>query len=262
MNFVRIDRKDRTAIVRFGPGDGRNLLNAALMAELAEAARRLDADDGVTAVVLAGDGGAFSYGYDLAEAQAHPPAEEGLAAARRRARAGRDMCLAWARMEALTVAAIERWAVGGGAALAAACDLRVMGSDATYWVPEIARGLNMSWGSVPRIAALTGPARAKRIVVLGEKVPAATAEAWGLADAVSAPGGALDAALELAERAAALPPVQTRMAKMQVEQAVHPLAEALSFMDADQFALARTSEDHAEAVAAFLEKRPPRYTGR
>ena len=158
--------------------------------------------------------------------------------------------------------AIEGNCVGGGAALAVAGDLRIVGKDAVFYVPEIERGLNMSWQSVPRFVRLVGPAKAKRIIVMAEKIDTQTALNWGLADEVTETGNALPKALELAERVAALPPVQVRMCKQAISVAANALNHAVSFMDIDQFALAQSSEDCREGIESFLEKRPPIYKGR
>ena len=162
----------------------------------------------------------------------------------------------------MTFCAIEGWCVGGGGALAVATDIRIMGESARLYVPEIERGMNMSWQSVPRFVNLVGPARAKRIVVMAEKIDAARALDWGFADEVVADGRTFDKAMEMAERVATLPPVQVRMCKQDVNAAAHALNHAVSHMDFDQFMLAQSSEDYAEGVQSFLEKRPPRYTGR
>ena len=132
-------------------------------------------------------------------------------------------------------------------------------SDAHFRLPEVPLGMNMSWRSVPRLVALIGPSRAKELVVLGRKVEAEEALRWGLVDRVTEPGGARRAAQDLAEQYAKLPPVAARMAKEAIEASAHALAHATSHMDRDQFMLARASEDHAEALAAFLEKRDPKF---
>ena len=134
------------------------------------------------------------------------------------------MCEAWEKVDAITIMAIEGWCVGGGAALAVACDLRVMAKSATVYVPEVARGMNMSWGSIPRMTALVGPARAKRLAALCEKVDAATALSWGLADAVAEDGQALAKAMEFAKAAAALPPSALKMVKHDVNAAALALS--------------------------------------
>jgi enoyl-CoA hydratase len=162
----------------------------------------------------------------------------------------------------MTFCAIEGWCVGGGVALVAALDLRIAGDGARFYVPEIERGMNMSWQSVPRLVALMGPARTKRLTVMAERIDAARAAAWGLVDEVAPAGTAFDTAMAMAERVAALPSVQVRMCKEGVNLASAALHHAVSAMDRDQYLLAAQSEDYREGVRAFMEKRKPRYTGR
>jgi enoyl-CoA hydratase len=261
MDCVSIERRDRIAIVRLDRGDGRNPLSLDACRQLTRAARSFDDDPQVSAVVLTGTAAVFSLGADLKDAELAASRQAPLAERRLAMQTGGRMCRAWAEIEALTIVAIEGWCVGGGAALAVACDLRVAGEAATFYVPEIERGMNLSWGAVPRIAHLVGPARAKRIAVLAEKLPAARALDWGLIDEVAPSGGALQAALALAERAASLPPVQLRMIKQAVDASVFALDRTASHADFDQFALAAGSGDFAEGTRSFLERRPPRYTG-
>jgi enoyl-CoA hydratase/carnithine racemase len=107
-----------------------------------------------------------------------------------------------------------------------------------------------------------GPAQAKKFVLFGEKLAAQDAAAQGFADEIAADGEALAKARELATRVAKLPPNAVRMTKQSVNAAANALHAATTFMDRDQFLLAASSEDYREAIAAFLEKRPPRFTGR
>ena len=174
---------------------------------------------------------------------------------------GTRMCKAWEDVQALTISAIEGWCVGGGVALTVATDLRVIGNSTGMYVPEIERGVNMSWGSVPRIINLVGPAKAKRIVVLAEKVMADRAIDWGFADEAVEDGTTMDMAMALAERAASLPPVALRMCKQDINAYANALAHVSSHSDYDQFALALGSDDYQEGVQAFLEKRAPDYSG-
>lgn len=259
---VSVEREERVVIVRIDRGDGVNALSDALMCELTDIARSFEDDSETNAVILTGTDQVFSLGYDLRDRSTQELVSSGLAAQRTLQARGARLCQAWEAIEPLTIVAIEGWCVGGGAALAVSCDLRVMASDARLYVPEIERGMNMSWGSIPRFVNLIGPARAKRVVVLAEKIDAATAESWGLADGVTEPGEALAGARVFADRAAQLPPVQLRMCKAGVDVAAKALNQAVSALDRDQFLLAQRSEDCQEGVRSFMEKRPPRYTGR
>ena len=186
----------------------------------------------------------------------------GLAERRHAMRVGPRLCAAWEALDALTIVAIEGYCVGGGVALAVSCDLRVMGEGAVMYVPEVERGMNMSWGSVPRFVNLIGPSRTKSLIALATKVGAAQAVQWGLADEMAPRGEALARALAIAERAASLPPTALRMIKRDVDVAAKALNHAVSFMDADQLALAQSSEDCRESITAFFEKRAPKFTGR
>lgn len=260
--IVTIEKRGRIAIVRFDRGDGRNPLSRAVMRELLAAARSFEDDLETSAIVLTGSERAFTVGYDLKDGETARQPELGLAERRHAVLLGPKMCKAWEDLAPLTICAVEGWCVGGGVALAAACDLRVAGAGATFYVPELERGMNMSWQSVPRMVALMGPARTKQLVVLAQRIAAAKAEAWGFVQEIADDGAALARAVAIAERVAELPPIPVRMAKQGINVAAHALAHATSFMDADQYALCVGSEDYAEGISSFLEKRPPVFRGR
>src|SRR5215208_7770455 len=166
-------------------------------------------------------------------------------------------------MEQITIGAIEGFCVGGGGALAVALDFRVMASDAHMRVPEIGLGMNMSWQSIPRLLHLIGPARTKQAVILADqRIGAAEAYEWGLVEEVAAPGLAFEAAMALAAKVAAQPPLSVAMTKLTVNRLAHALDDLAGHMDVDQFALTSLTEDHKEGVAAFLGKRKPHFRGR
>ncbi len=258
--FLQINRDGRVLTARFERSDSDvNPLSAALISELIELAHLLEDDFELNAVVLTGTQTVFSAGYDLNDGKSR--AELGLAERRVRTKLGPKLCEAWEKIECLTIAAIEGWCIGGGFALAVSTDLRIAGQGAHFYVPEIERGMNMSWGSVPRSVALIGPSKTKRLFVLAEKIDANTALNWGLVDEVVPDGSAYEAALKMAGRAAQMPPVGVRMCIEGINAAAFALAKAVSTMDRDQYLLAQTGDDFQEGVNSFLEKRPPKFTG-
>lgn len=242
--------------------DARNALNTALMEELTAFARAYRTRPDVRAIILRGGDKFFSAGADLqGTALAERSAPPSLIELRQAVLAGPDMCRAWEEIEAVTIVAIEGFCVGGACALAAACDFRIVGEGAMLRLPEVPLGINMSWRSVPRIASLIGPARAKQFVMFGEPTDAETCVAWGLAEELAPKGGAYEAALKWANKVDALPPLPVRMTKEAVNATVAANHYASSFMDRDQFLLTFGTKDFAEGVAAFFEKRKPDFRG-
>jgi enoyl-CoA hydratase len=176
---------------------------------------------------------------------------------------GPRLSRAWQEMEQITIAAIEGFCIGGGVALVVALDFRVMAKDAHIRVPEIGLGMNMSWQSIPRMLHLMGPARTKQAVILADqRITAAEAYEWGLVEEVADSGKAFDAAMTLAAKVAAQPPLSVAMTKLTVNRLAHALDDLASHMDIDQFALTSLTDDHREGVAAFLGRRKPRFKGR
>ena len=259
---VTVEKADRIAIVRFDRGDHANSLSLAVMRELTTVAHDLADDPDLCAVVLTGRADNFSLGMDLKDEEVAKSATAGLAERRVVLKTGPRMCRAWEELDPLTIVAIEGWCVGGGVALAVSCDLRIIGAGGHLYVPEVERGFNMSWGSVPRITNLVGPAKAKRIVVLAEKLNAARAVDWGLADEAVPDDTTVETALEMARRAASLPPNGVRLCKAAINAHANALNATASHAEMDQFALTQTSEDCAEGLQAFMEKRDPAFTGR
>jgi len=256
---IRVERREHVVEVALARPEARNALNGELMEELTEAAALLRLRTDVRAVILTGNDSYFSAGADLTASQQR--VSQTLIESRRSVMAGPDMCRAWSEIEAVTIAAIEGYCIGGGAALVVSCDFRVMGEGAYLRLPEVPLGMNMSWRSVPKIAALVGPSRAKQFVMFGEAVDTATCVSWGFADEAVAKGEALAGARRWADKVAALPPLPVRMTKEAVNAVAHATAQASIYMDRDQFLLATTSQDYREGIAAFREKRPGKFTG-
>ena len=250
--LLDIQAKGGVWSVRLNRPQTRNAFSLELIRSLTQTAEQLRDEPGVRAVVLCAAGPHFSAGMDLAEVQKSDASKLSLAERRTLAALGERMCQAWEDIPAMTIGAIEGHCIGGGAALAAALDWRVIGSSAWFWVPEIALGLPLGWGALPRLVGLLGPARAKRFIILGERLQGQQALDFGLAEYLVADGQAEAEALKLAQRVVELPEVAVAMSKQAVNASANALNHLASHMVSDQLALALASEEALAARAWFL----------
>ncbi|MEO8143974.1 MAG: enoyl-CoA hydratase/isomerase family protein, partial [Betaproteobacteria bacterium] len=212
-----------------------------------EIAARRDVD----VVIVQGSGVCFSAGADLKDASRWGSAERPLDEQRAIAALGYRMARAWEELPQITIAAIEGYAIGGGLALVAALDWRVMAKNAFVSLPEIALGIPLTWGTLPRLVNLLGPAQAKRLTILCERVPANEALEIGLADWVAPPGKALEMARGIAAKVLALPRNSVRMSKESINAYASIGAHAASHMAHDQVQLAAGSAEAKAAREAF-----------
>jgi enoyl-CoA hydratase len=256
--LVSSERRDAVALVTID-NPPMNALSGALLEELEAELDALDADDGVHVVVLRGGGErAFVAGADIKEFPAlRESASEGGSA--------RGIQKLGHRMDAARtpfVAAIRGFCLGGGLELAMCCDVRVCADDATLGQPEIKLGLIPGGGGTQRLPRLVGAGRAMFLNLTGDFVDAETAYAWGLVEKVVPVAELEDAALEIAARIASQSPhavgVLRELARTTRDL---PLEEGLR-READGFARCLRSEDGAEGISAFIEKRAPTFTGR
>jgi len=239
-----------------------NALSAPLLEELEAEIDRLDADDGVRAIVLIGAGDrAFVAGADITE---FPSLRETAAEAHERGSA-RGIQKLGHRMDAARtpfVAAIHGFCLGGGLELAMCCDIRVASDDAQLGQPEIKLGLIPGGGGTQRLPRLVGIGRAQYLNMTGDFIDAATASDWGLVEKVVTRADLRETALGIAQTIAARSPVSVAMLRELARTTRDlPLEEGLR-READGFRRCLESEDGAEGVAAFLEKREPQFTGR
>ena len=247
-----VKEQDRWVEVHLNRPQVRHALSRDLMREITALARALSDRTDIDVVILTGDTRCFSAGADLNDAQAW--ADDSLSTVQRRDIAGTGfrMCKAWEEMPQITIAAIEGYAVGGGLALSLACDWRVLAQDAFVSLPEIALGIPLTWGTIPRLVNLLGPAKAKRLTILCERVPAPEALSLGLVDYVSDTGQAMVRAQALAAQTLAQPAATVRMSKESVNAAATALNHASSYMAHDQIALAASSPESRAARGQAL----------
>lgn len=198
----------------------RNALNTTALEEIADCFGRLQTEFETRVVVLGGRGKSFCAGADRRDppGAARLAGDSGATPRERRwaTQLGRRACAAIESLEAVTVARIQGHAVGGGCALAVACDFRVAAEGTLFHVPEVDLGLPLSWGATPRLIREIGPPRARELILLCERIDAARALDWGLVNRV-VPEAGLDAEVDaLVERLVAKPELAVHMTLTQL----------------------------------------------
>ncbi|MFF7945388.1 enoyl-CoA hydratase/isomerase family protein [Streptomyces griseorubiginosus] len=221
----------------------RNAMTAEMWRALPPLLDTLAADPGVRALVLTGEGGTFCAGADISTLREGPEEAQGLAVRAEEALAA---------FPKPTLAAIRGHCVGGGAQLAAACDLRFAEEGALFGVTPAKLGIVYTASSTRRLVSLVGPATAKYLLFSGELIDAERALRTGLVDEVLPEG-------ELAKRVGEFTSILASRSQL-TQAAAKEFANGRTDRDAHWAEQARGSGDTAEGVAAFLERRAPRFT--
>jgi enoyl-CoA hydratase len=234
-----------------------NALSRAVLSELSTLLAGLAADAGVRAFVLGGEGPNFSAGADLKEMATIRP-EEAPAVLH----AGLASLRALAELPVPTIAGVHGLALGGGLELALACDLRVADDSAKFGAPEVNYGLMPAYGGTQRLSRLVGPAKAKEMIFTGGLVPAPEALRIGLINKVVSGVQALRAARDLAHTIGQRAPRAVRAAKRAIGEGIDlALAPGLALEERLFLEEVLPSEDLAEGLRAFAERRPPKFRG-
>jgi enoyl-CoA hydratase len=259
--FIRTELDGSVAVVTIDHPPV-NALSAPLLEELEAEVDRLDGDDAVRAILLVGAGErAFVAGADISE---FPSLREAAAEAQESGSA-RGIQKLGHRMDAARtpfVAAIHGFCLGGGLEVAMCCDIRVASDDAQLGQPEIKLGLIPGGGGTQRLPRLVGIGRAMLLNLTGDFIDAKTAYEWGLVEKVVPREELRETALGIARTIAARSPVSVGILRELTRTTRDlPLEEGLR-READGFRRCLESEDGAEGVAAFLEKREPNFVGR
>ena len=255
---VQFTSEGSVAFLTFNRPEARNAMTWPMYDALSAACERVDADDGLRVLVLRGAGDAFVAGTDIGQFTSFATSDDGIAYERRMEQVIERL----ERVAVPTIAQVHGVAAGGGCVIAFACDLRVCSHAARFGVP-IARTLGncLSAANCTRLVDLIGPARTKELLFTGRLLDAAEAVSLGLVTRVVEPE-ALDAVVrELAQTIASNAPLTIRATKEAVRRIA--LGRRLEGRLADDLtALCYGSHDFREGVSAFLEKRPPKFTGR
>lgn len=255
---LRLDKRGHTALVTLDNPPAHTWTQQSLSA-LKELVHALDADREIYALVITGDGAKFfSAGADLKLfAPTDKGSDKGVAATM--ARAFGEAFETLAAFRGVSIAAINGYAMGGGLECALACDLRVAEEHASMALPEASVGLLPCAGGTQWLAWTVGESWAKRMVLLGERVDAATALRIGLVDEVVPRGQGLERALAMAAQVGKQSPSAVRACKQLIHGARHGSPQQTLFAEREAFVSLFDTEDQREGVAAFLGKRAPQW---
>jgi enoyl-CoA hydratase len=230
-----------------------NALDPEMLMALEDAVAQAEQSREVRVIVLAAAGEkAFCVGADILAWTALSPLEMWSEWVRR----GHRIFERLERAKQPAICAIQGFAYGGGLELALACDIRIIAESARFAMPEVKLGTVPGWGGTDRLPKLIGSARAKQMVFSGEPIAAEVAERWGLANEVVPVASLHDRVTQLAEKIAANAPVAVQTAKQLIGSSSPATLESLAA------AVNAFSDDAKEGLAAFREKRSPKFEGR
>ena len=250
---VLTERRGRTLVITLNRPDARNAVNAALAHGVAAGLDELDGDDELSVGIITGAGKGFCAGMDLkAFVAGESPHVDG------RGFAG----IAQRAADKPLIAAIEGFAVAGGLEVALACDLIVAAKGAKLGIPEVKRSLVAAGGALLRLPRRIPYHVAMELALTGDPMPAERAAELGLVNRVAEPGGALDAALELADAIAKNGPLALIASKRILVEAADWSEDEVWQRQGEISGPVFGSEDAREGATAFAEKREPQWKGR
>jgi enoyl-CoA hydratase len=254
VDTIIVETRGRVGIITLNRPDGLNALNGQLMGEVVEAATAFDSSRDIGCIVVAGSPRAFAAGADIKE----------MASLRYQQVYLDGLLGGWDRFAALrtpTIAAVSGYALGGGCELAMMCDIIIAAETATFGQPEINLGVIPGIGGSQRLVRAIGKAKAMELILTGRTMDAAEALTAGLVARVVPAERLLDDALETAALIASKSLAALYAAKESVNVAFESsLAEGLRF-EKRAFGALFALDDRAEGMAAFIEKREPRFNG-
>jgi enoyl-CoA hydratase len=253
---ILVERQGAIAVVTLNRPEKLNALTPAMLMRMEAVAAELDAMTDVRAVVLTGAGPkAFCVGADINEWSALAP----LDMWRQWVPRGHRIFDRLAALRVPVIAAINGHALGGGLELAAVADIRIAELAATFALPEAGIATCPGWSGTQRLVSMIGASKVKLLALTGRRIDAVRAREIGLVEEIAEPGGALKAAIEMAEQVARLAPVSVQLTK-QLVNAANGEGAAVT-LEAMAGALAATTTDAREGMLSFREKRTANFEG-
>ncbi len=255
--LIKVGIANHIATITIDRPDALNALNPQLLTELAIAVADLEGHDEVGLVVLTGAGKAFVAGADIAEMQGMDSCDAAAFA-----EYGGNVGRAIEESDKVFIAAVNGFALGGGCELALACDFIYASNKAKLGQPEVKLGVIPGFGGTQRLARRVGVSKAKELIFTGDVIGADEALAIGLVDRVTAPEELLETTYATAARILANGALAVAAAKRTIHEGLAMTLEQGNRLEQLAFANLFSTDDQSEGMAAFLEKRAPKFRGR
>ena len=231
-----------------------NALNSQVLSDLDEAITKVEADDGVHAVILTGAGRSFVAGADIGEMKGFS-ARDG----KKFGVHGGGVFLRLENLSKPVIAAVNGFALGGGCELAMSCDIRLASEKAKFGQPEVGLGITPGFGGTQRLPRIVGISKAMELILTAKVINAAEAERIGLVSAVYPPEELMDKAMELANAICANAPIAVAESKRCIRMGMQTDIATGSAFEAEAFGVTCGTEDKDEGMGAFLEKRQEKH---
>ncbi|MGE5146215.1 MAG: enoyl-CoA hydratase/isomerase family protein [Candidatus Eiseniibacteriota bacterium] len=258
--FLKLDKHGPISVLTLDRPEVMNAWNTKMREEMRDAVRALVEDDDLRVAIVTGTGRAFSAGEDVRGMG--DLSSVGPRGFRRRVRMIHNVFDDIEQMEVPVIAALNGVAAGGGLELALSCDFRFAADTARMGLPENNVGLIPGSGGISRLVKLVGPAKAKRLVMTGEIIPATRALDIGLVDEVVPADQLMARAMAFAETLASKAPLALGTAKLVINQCVNVDTETGRNFERIGQSVLKLTADHKEGQTAFVEKRKPDFKGR
>ena len=252
--MIGFEVRGRVAVITLDRPEARNAINGEMATSIEAAIDRFEDDDELWVGILTHNGPAFCAGADLKEIAA------GNAAALWTERGGFGGIVLRERTKPL-IAAVDGHAVAGGTEIALACDLRVASTETVFGIPEVKRSLVAAAGGLVRLPRVLPPAIAMELAITGDTITAERAHHFGMINDLCDPGAAVETAMALADRVLANAPLAVRASRRLILEAPEQTDREGMREASRAMADLSSTDDYAEGPRAFIEKRPPEWTG-
>lgn len=256
--YILVEKNENLAVVTINRRERRNAITPEMLKYLRNVAEDLRGDTDTRVVIFRGSGNDFSVGVDIAGMNGKRPP---VVAARRMAEEGALLVRAIREISQPTICVIQGIASGGATCIATACDFRIGTTDSRVGYGEVKLGINLMWRALPLAIQAVGLARAKQMVMTGDMYDANRLAEWGFFDEIVSEDCRDIAAVAMARKFAALPPIAVQMIKGSANAYAGALDNAVMHADTDQWLVATRTFDHNEAIDAFFDKRQGQFIG-